>query len=110
MRHQQIVSGGALELYSDCPVKWLVERELAPPPLDPDPDPLARGAFIHHVLEEVIGRLEGPVSPESLPDAERILAEVLEEFAPELSPGRSPAVRAANRRPRSRPTCGATSP
>jgi ATP-dependent helicase/DNAse subunit B len=94
VRHQQIVSGGALELYSDCPVKWLVERELDPPPLDPDPDPLARGGFIHKVLEEVIGRLEGPVSPESLPDAERILGEVLEEFAPELSPGRSPAVRA----------------
>jgi ATP-dependent helicase/DNAse subunit B len=95
VRHQQIVSGGALELYSDCPVKWLVERELAPPPLDPDPDPLARGGFIHQALEEVIGRLETSVSPESLPDAERILDDVLRELAPELSPHRSPAVRAA---------------
>lgn len=94
VRHQQIVSGGALELYSDCPVKWLVQRELAPPPLEPDSDPLARGAFAHRVLEEVLGRLEGAVSPESLPDAERILGEVLQDLAPELSHGRSPAVRA----------------
>jgi ATP-dependent helicase/DNAse subunit B len=95
VRHQQIVSGGALEAFADCPVKWLVDRELSPPPLDPDPDPLARGAFIHRALETVIDRLEGPVSASSLPEAERILGDVLTELAPDLSPGRSPAVRAA---------------
>ena len=39
VRHSQILSGGALETYGDCPVKWLVERELQPARLEPDPDP-----------------------------------------------------------------------
>ncbi len=94
VRHSRIVSGGALETYSRCPVKWLVERELSPPRFDPEPDPLAKGSYMHEVLEEVISRLERAVTPESLPDAERILAEVMAETPPAISPGRPTAVRA----------------
>ena len=46
VRHSQIVSAGALETYADCPVKWLVERELQPAPLEPDPD-AARPRQLH---------------------------------------------------------------
>ena len=69
VRHSEILSGGALETYADCPVKWLVERELQPARFEPDPDPIVRGSYMHAVLEEVLQRLESAVTPESLPDA-----------------------------------------
>jgi ATP-dependent helicase/DNAse subunit B len=94
VRHSRIVSGGALELYATCPVKWLVERQLSPPSFDPEPDPLVKGSYMHRVLEEVIARLDRAVSPESLPDAERILAEVMAEMPPTIAPGRPSSIRA----------------
>ncbi|MFL5823538.1 MAG: PD-(D/E)XK nuclease family protein [Solirubrobacteraceae bacterium] len=94
VRHSRIVSGGALEMYADCPVRWLVERELSPPRFGPDPEPLARGGYMHRVLEEVIGRLEAAVEPQTLLDAERILGEVMEESPPQIAPGRAASVRA----------------
>jgi ATP-dependent helicase/DNAse subunit B len=95
VRHGQVVSAGALEAYASCPVKWFIERELNPPRFGPDPDPLLRGGYMHRVLEEVIGRLGGPVRPDSLPDAERILDEVMEEIPPQIAVGRSASVQAA---------------
>ena len=95
VRHREVVSGGALESFADCPVRWLVERELAPASLEPDPDPLARGSYMHAVLEEVIGRLGSSVTAESLGDALRILEEVIAEMPPTIAPGRPEAVRAA---------------
>jgi ATP-dependent helicase/DNAse subunit B len=95
VRHREVVSAGALQSYASCPVKWLVERELAPARLGPDPDPLLRGGYMHRVLEEVIGRLDGPVTPGSLPDAERILDEVMGEIPPQIAVGRSESVKAA---------------
>jgi ATP-dependent helicase/DNAse subunit B len=82
-------------MFADCPVHWLVERELSPAPFEPDPDPLTRGSYMHNALEEVIGRLEGPVTPESLPDALRTLEDVLEELPPTIAAGRPEPVRAA---------------
>ena len=76
-------------------MRWLVERELAPASLEPDPDPLARGSYMHAVLEEVIGRLGSSVTAESLGDALRILEEVVAEMPPTIAPGRPEAVRAA---------------
>ncbi|HUO73533.1 MAG TPA: PD-(D/E)XK nuclease family protein [Solirubrobacteraceae bacterium] len=95
VRHREVVSGGALECFGDCPVRWLVERELAPSQLEPDPDPLARGNYMHGVLEEVIGRLGASVTAESLGEAVRILEDVVTEMPPTIAPGRSEAVRAA---------------
>ena len=43
LRHTEIVSAGALEAYGDCPVRWLVERELDPAALEPEPEPITRG-------------------------------------------------------------------
>ncbi len=93
-RHSQVVSAGALEKFADCPIKWLVESELSPKQLEPESDPLTRGSYMHEVLEEVIGRLEGPVTPESLPDALAILSDVLAEAPPTLYPGRPGGIRA----------------
>jgi ATP-dependent helicase/nuclease subunit B len=94
VRHSEVVSAGALESYADCPVKWLVERELSPERLEPDPEPLARGSYMHSVLEEVVGRLDAAVTPESLPDALEILTDVLAEAPPTLYVGRPSGVRA----------------
>ena len=95
VRHRRILSGGALEAYGDCPVKWLVERELAPARLEPDPDPIARGNFMHAALEELLRRLGGPVSTETLPDAHRILEEVLTEGPGPIGAGAPESVRSA---------------
>ncbi len=55
VRHKDIVSGGALETYADCPVKWLMDRQLSPARFEPDPEPLVRGSYMHEALEEIAG-------------------------------------------------------
>ncbi len=94
VRHSQILSAGALETYADCPVRWLVDRELQPAPLEPDSDALARGSYMHAVLEQVLRRLGEPVTPESLPRALELLDQVLGEQAHGIAAGRGEAVRA----------------
>ncbi len=98
------VSAGALERYADCPVKWLVEDVLRPQALEPDAEPLVRGAFAHAVLERTYIRLRDEtgarrVRRSNLDDAERIMLEELrsqrERFP--ISP-RQTRVRAALRR------------
>jgi ATP-dependent helicase/DNAse subunit B len=95
VRHRRILSAGALESYGDCPVRWLIERELQPVALEPDPDPLVRGGYMHAVIEQVLRRLDGPVTPESLPRALEILDAVIDEQPNAISPGAGAAVRAA---------------
>jgi ATP-dependent helicase/DNAse subunit B len=93
VRHSEVVSGGALETYADCPVKWLVERELAPDRFEREPDPLARGSYMHAALEQVLARLGSSVTAQTLPRALEILHEVLDELPNTLAAGRSDAVR-----------------
>jgi RecB family exonuclease len=95
IRHTQVVSAGALETYSDCPVKWLVERELRPQQLEPESDPIARGSYMHGVLERVLERLGGPVTPASLPVALEILQDVIGEAPARVAPGRPQRLREA---------------
>lgn len=97
VRHREIVSGGALETYADCPVKWLVERELQPAALEPDSDALVRGSYMHLALEDVLQRLGRSVTAKSLPEAFSILEEVLGEMGRsfDVAPGRPEGVRAA---------------
>jgi ATP-dependent helicase/DNAse subunit B len=95
VRHSEILSAGALESYADCPVKWLVERELQPRPLEPDPEALVRGSFIHGILERLLRELGRPMTAASLADANAILDRLLAEPAPQLARGRSETVRAA---------------
>lgn len=96
VRHRDLLSGGALESFAGCPVDWLVKSQLQPEELGPDPEPLTRGSFMHDVLERVIGRLEGPVTFESLPRAEGLLDEIVASGPPaELAAGRPEPVRRA---------------
>jgi ATP-dependent helicase/DNAse subunit B len=95
VRHRRILSAGALESYANCPVRWLIERELQPVALEPDPDPLVRGGYMHNVIERVLRRLGGPVTRESLPRALDILDAVLEQQPHAIARGAGEAVRAA---------------
>jgi ATP-dependent helicase/DNAse subunit B len=98
VRHRQIVSAGALETFGACPVRWLVERQFDVSDLEPDPEPLVRGSFIHTVLERVFARLDGALTPQTLPDAEALLREEIRGSAAEasgLAVGQPPEVRAA---------------
>jgi ATP-dependent helicase/DNAse subunit B len=98
------LSTSALEAYSDCPVKWLVERVLNPDQLEPDPEHMVRGNYAHAVLELTYRRLReqtGDRAPTraNLGTAERILREALVEKQADfqLSPQET-RVRAAVRR------------
>ena len=98
------LSTSALEAYSDCPVKWLVDRILRPDQLEPDPEYMVRGNYAHAVLELTYERLRdqtGDRAPtrENLPTAERLLREALREKQAEfqLSPQET-RVRAAVRK------------
>ncbi len=95
LRQRDVLSAGALELYARCPVRWLVERELAPERFEPDPEAIARGSCIHRVLEDVLGRLDWPLSPAALPAAEAIVREVVAQEAPRFVLGRGAAAQAA---------------
>jgi ATP-dependent helicase/DNAse subunit B len=98
VRHTRIVSAGALEGYSDCPVRWLVESQLDPAPLAPEPEPLARGSLIHAVLEALVARLEAPVTEANLEHAQELLSQQISDVAADadaaLGAGAPEAVRA----------------
>ncbi len=95
LRHSDVVSAGALESFADCPVRWLVERELQPEALEPESDPIARGNYMHELLEALLKRLEGPITQTSLPEADRILDDLLRELPGDIAPGRPEPIRAA---------------
>ncbi|HEY3728362.1 MAG TPA: PD-(D/E)XK nuclease family protein [Solirubrobacteraceae bacterium] len=98
LRHTRILSAGALEAYGDCPMRWLIERELRPEPLEPESEPIARGNLMHDLLERLLRRLDGPVTQDSLQRARMILDELLAELGPagpRLAPGRPGVVAAA---------------
>ncbi len=81
-------------------MKWLIERQLRVRDLEPEPEPLTRGSFIHAVLERVFAQLDGALTPDSLPEAERLLGEAIRgtDVAAErrrVASGQSPEVRAA---------------
>ena len=81
-------SASALETFSDCPVKWLVDKLLQPDELEPEPEPLVRGSYAHAVLETTYRRLRertgsAKVTLDSLSAAEEILLETMREKQPE---------------------------
>ena len=104
LERREVVSAGALERFAGCAVKWLVEDVLDPEKLEPDPEQMVRGSYAHRVLELTYRRLREQtgsrrVTPENLPDAERLVVEALAECQGEfrLSPNQV-RVRAAVRR------------
>jgi ATP-dependent helicase/DNAse subunit B len=96
LRHTEILSAGALESYADCPVKWLVERELRPAALEPESEAIARGNVMHGALERVLSELGEPLTPGSLEAAREILGRVLAaDGGTRLGVGRPEVIRAA---------------
>ncbi|MHB8656650.1 MAG: PD-(D/E)XK nuclease family protein [Solirubrobacteraceae bacterium] len=95
VRHRHVVSAGALECFSDCPVKWLIERQLEPADLEPEAEPLSRGTFMHEVLERLLAGLGGPLTEPTLPRALELLEQLLVEMPLTLAQGRPPAIRQA---------------
>jgi ATP-dependent helicase/DNAse subunit B len=95
VRHTQLVSAGGLESYSACAFKWLVENELQASELEPEPDPLTRGSYIHEVLEQLLSRLGTAVTAESLPRALEILQELTSELPDTVATGRPERLREA---------------
>jgi ATP-dependent helicase/DNAse subunit B len=83
VRHRELISGGALERFADCPVRWLVEAQLEPGTLDPDSEALLRGSYMHAVLERLLRALGEPLDASSLPRAQRLLRAILAERAGE---------------------------
>ena len=74
-------SASALEAWRACPVRWFVERQLRPEGLEPDPEPLVRGEFVHEALERVYAGLPGGrLGPAELPAARARLHETLAEL------------------------------
>ncbi|MCW3049429.1 MAG: ATP-dependent nuclease subunit B-like protein [Solirubrobacterales bacterium] len=93
LRERRTWSASGLETWASCPVKWFVERWLRPEQLEPDPEPMIRGALAHAVLEEALravvdggGRLE----PARLPEARALLHETLRRRAPEFTISANP--------------------
>jgi ATP-dependent helicase/DNAse subunit B len=95
VRHTVLVSAGGLEKYHACAFRWLVESELQPDELEPEPEPLARGSYIHEVLERLLARLGSAVTPESLPRAFEILEELTAELPEAVARGRPERLREA---------------
>jgi RecB family exonuclease len=94
VRHRRVVSAGALESYAECPVKWLVERELQLAAFAPETDSMVRGQVVHRVLEELYRRLGAAVSGPTLAQARDALGELLREFAAPVGAAQPAAIRA----------------
>ncbi|MGN6372565.1 MAG: PD-(D/E)XK nuclease family protein [Solirubrobacteraceae bacterium] len=95
LREQTQWSASSLECFNACPVRWFVERLLRPDTLDPDPEPLARGALAHAALKQTLERLRertgsARICSSSLALAKRLLAEALEELAEQHSLSAAP--------------------
>jgi ATP-dependent helicase/DNAse subunit B len=98
------IGASSLESYAECPFRYLVNHELRPRELAPDPEPLTRGGLVHRVLEQLYEerRARGePVraTPATLDGLIERARELLREAAEgtSLAP-RRPATRALYRR------------
>jgi ATP-dependent helicase/DNAse subunit B len=96
-------SASSLESWTGCPVKWFVERWLRLADLDPDPEPIARGALAHAALKQTLERLRARtgsarLTPASVGTAKRLLRDALVELEPQHPLTRSPERLAGVRR------------
>ncbi|MGN6169670.1 MAG: PD-(D/E)XK nuclease family protein, partial [Solirubrobacteraceae bacterium] len=94
VRHRRVVSAGALESYAECPVKWLVERELRVESLAPETDGMVRGHVVHRVLEELYRRLGTAVTEATLAQAQTVAGELLRKYAEPIGAAQPAAIRA----------------
>jgi ATP-dependent helicase/DNAse subunit B len=95
-------SASSLEVWIGCPVRWLVERLLRASDLDPDPEPIARGALAHAALKDTLEELKretgsARLTPARLERARALLWRALAanegEFPLSVAPERRPGMR-----------------
>jgi PD-(D/E)XK nuclease superfamily len=99
---EHVWSASSLEVWMSCPVRWLVDRLLRAGDLDPDPEPIARGALAHAVLRDTLEGLKrergsARLTPGCLRRARELLRLALdareEEFPLSTAPERRPGMR-----------------
>jgi ATP-dependent helicase/DNAse subunit B len=102
LRERRLWSASALEAWAGCPARWFVERLLRARDLEPEPEPLARGALAHAALRDVLEGLRRETGsacprPETLARAHRLLRAALaaheREHPLSVAPERVPGVR-----------------
>ncbi|HTB69349.1 MAG TPA: PD-(D/E)XK nuclease family protein [Solirubrobacteraceae bacterium] len=96
-------SASAFERFVACPVSWFVERVLRPAALEPDPEPLVRGALAHAALKDTFEALRretgsARLTPARLALARELLAHALEQGERERPLSVAPERRSAARR------------
>jgi RecB family exonuclease len=92
-------SASSLELWIRCPVLWFVERVLRPHGLDPDSEPMVRGALAHAALKDVLEGLRRETGTARLTRASLALARELLGRALQENEGAFPLSAAPERRP-----------
>jgi RecB family exonuclease len=99
---ERLWSASALEAWAGCPVRWFVERLLHARDLQPEPEPLARGALAHAVLRDVLDGLRretgsARLRPAVLARARELLGDALlrheREHPLSVAPERVPGIR-----------------
>ena len=99
---EHVWSASSLEVWRQCPVKWFVERMLRADDLEPEPEPLARGALAHAALKDTLeGLRERTGSARLIPARLRLAKELLhealstraDEFPLSAAPERRPGLR-----------------
>jgi ATP-dependent helicase/DNAse subunit B len=99
---EHVWSASSLEVWRQCPVKWFVERMLRADDLEPEPEPLARGALAHAALKDTLEDLRertgsARMTPARLRLAKELLHEALstraDEFPLSAAPERRPGLR-----------------
>jgi len=102
LHEQRLWSASALEAWAGCPARWFAERLLRARDLEPEPEPLARGALAHAALRDVLNGLRretgsARLRPETLARARTLLRAALIERESEhplsVAPERVPGVR-----------------
>jgi ATP-dependent helicase/DNAse subunit B len=96
---EHVWSASSLEVWVECPVKWFVQRMLRADDLDPDPEPLARGALAHAVLKDTLERLRERTGSARLTGARLRLAKELLREALAKREAELPLSAAPERRP-----------
>jgi ATP-dependent helicase/DNAse subunit B len=94
LRGHETHSPSALESWTGCPVKWLIERALKPREMEPDSMFMTRGRVAHDALAAVFGGLRertgsARIDAASLPLALELLDGALAAEAGPLSPDTS---------------------
>jgi ATP-dependent helicase/DNAse subunit B len=96
-------SASSLESWTGCPVKWFVERWLRLAGIDPDPEPIARGALAHAALKQTLEGLRARtgfarLTPASVGAAKQLLRDALVELESQYPLTRAPERLAGARR------------